>query len=38
VIDQGIVAITTSGSEQRLKEYQKVAQFKLTPKEVGGDF
>lgn len=34
VIDQGIVALTTSGSEQRLKAYQKVAQFKLTPKEV----
>jgi diketogulonate reductase-like aldo/keto reductase len=34
VIDQGIVALTTSGSEQRLKGYQKVAQFKLTPKEV----
>ena len=34
VIDQGIVALTTSGSEQRLKQYQKVAQFKLTPKEV----
>lgn len=34
VIDQGIVALTTSGSEDRLKAYQKVAQFKLTPKEV----
>ncbi len=34
VIDQGIVALTTSGSEQRLKAYLKVAQFKLTPKEV----
>lgn len=34
VIDQGIVALTTSGSEQRLKQYQKVAQFKLTPEEV----
>jgi diketogulonate reductase-like aldo/keto reductase len=34
VIDQGIVALTTSGSEQRLKGYQKIAQFKLTPKEV----
>lgn len=34
VIDQGIVALTTSASEQRLKGYQKVAQFKLTPKEV----
>jgi diketogulonate reductase-like aldo/keto reductase len=34
VIDQGIVALTTSASEQRLKGYQKVAQFKLTPEEV----
>jgi diketogulonate reductase-like aldo/keto reductase len=34
IIDQGIVALTTSGSEQRLKGYQKIAQFKLTPKEV----
>ena len=34
IIDQGIVALTTSASEQRLKGYQKVAQFKLTPKEV----
>jgi diketogulonate reductase-like aldo/keto reductase len=34
VIDQGIVALTTSGTEQRLKQYLKVAQFKLTPKEV----
>lgn len=34
VIDQGIVALTTSASEQRLKSYQKVAQFKLTPREV----
>jgi len=34
VIDQGLVAITTSSSEQRLKSYKKVAQFKLTPEEV----
>ena len=34
IIDQGIVALTTSGNEDRLKGYQKVAQFKLTPKEV----
>ncbi|KAH8657070.1 NADP-dependent oxidoreductase domain-containing protein [Tricladium varicosporioides] len=34
VIDQGVVALTTSGNEDRLKAYQKVAQFKLTPKEV----
>jgi diketogulonate reductase-like aldo/keto reductase len=34
VIDQGIVAITTSGSEARLKQYLKIADFKLTPEEV----
>jgi diketogulonate reductase-like aldo/keto reductase len=34
VIDQGIVALTTSGSEQRLKQYLKIADFKLTPEEV----
>lgn len=34
VLDQDIVALTTSGSEERLKQYQKVATFKLTPEEV----
>ncbi|CAG8982383.1 hypothetical protein HYALB_00007505 [Hymenoscyphus albidus] len=34
VIDQGIVVLTTSQSEDRLKAYQKVASFKLTPKEI----
>jgi len=35
VLDQGIVAITTSSNEQRLKQYQsKLPSFKLTPKEV----
>ncbi len=34
VIDKGIVALTTSGSEQRLQQYLKVTQFKLTPEEV----
>jgi diketogulonate reductase-like aldo/keto reductase len=34
VIDQDIVVITTSGNEQRLQEYKKVANFKLTPQEV----
>jgi diketogulonate reductase-like aldo/keto reductase len=34
VIDQGIVALTTSASEQRLKQYQKVNQFKLAPEEI----
>ena len=34
-LDQGIVAITTSSNEQRMKEYQsKLPSFKLTPKEV----
>ena len=30
VIDQGIVALTTSASVQRLKQYQKIELFKLT--------
>lgn len=34
VIDQGIVALTTSGSAERLKQYQKVTTFKLTQEEV----
>lgn len=34
-LDQGIVAITTSGNEERLKNFlAKVPRFKLTPKEV----
>lgn len=33
-MDQGVVALTTSAKEQRLKAYLKVADFKLTPKEV----
>jgi diketogulonate reductase-like aldo/keto reductase len=33
-IDQGVVALTTSDKEQRLKKYLKVAEFKLTPKEI----
>lgn len=33
-IDQGIVTLTTSDKEERLKNYLKVAEFKLTPKEV----
>lgn len=34
-IDQGIVAITTSSNEQRLKNYMtKVLSFKLTPEEI----
>lgn len=34
VIDQGIVALTTSASENRLKTYLNVTKFKLTPEEV----
>jgi diketogulonate reductase-like aldo/keto reductase len=34
VIDQGVVALTTSASEQRLRTYQNVTKFKLTPEEV----
>lgn len=34
VIDQGIVALTTSANEQRLKQYLKIDQFKLTPEEI----
>ena len=34
-MDQGIVAITTSSSEQRLQSYlAKLSNFKLTPKEI----
>ena len=34
VMDQGVVPITTSGKESRMKEYLGVAKFKLTPEEV----
>ncbi|KAJ9665358.1 hypothetical protein H2201_004435 [Coniosporium apollinis] len=33
-IDQDIVAITTSGKEQRLSDYLRCATFKLTPTEI----
>ena len=33
-IDQEIVAVTTSGKEQRLSDYLRATAFKLTPKEV----
>ena len=33
-IDQDVVPITTSGKEQRLSDYLRVAKFKLTPKEI----
>jgi diketogulonate reductase-like aldo/keto reductase len=34
-IDQDVVAVTTSGKEQRLSDYLRAATFKLTPVEVG---
>ena len=34
VIEQGVVPVTTSSSEQRLSDYLRVFTFKLTPKEV----
>jgi len=34
VLDQGLVVLTTSGSESRLKGYLGVENFKLTPEEV----
>jgi diketogulonate reductase-like aldo/keto reductase len=33
-IDQGVVTLTTTDKEQRLKSYLKVSEFKLTPKEI----
>jgi diketogulonate reductase-like aldo/keto reductase len=33
-IDQGVVALTTSDKEQRLKSYLKISEFKLMPKEI----
>ena len=33
-IDQGVVAVTTSGKEERMKDYLRVTTFKLTPREV----
>ncbi|KPI34989.1 NAD/NADP-dependent indole-3-acetaldehyde [Cyphellophora attinorum] len=34
VIDQGIVAVTTSSKEQRLSDYLRIFTFNLTPKEI----
>ncbi|KAL8735681.1 MAG: hypothetical protein Q9181_002744 [Wetmoreana brouardii] len=34
VLDQGIVAITTSGKEQRMSDMLRVVTFNLTPKEI----
>ena len=33
-IDQDVIAITTSGKEERLSDYLRAMTFKLTPKEV----
>ena len=33
-IDQDVVAITTSGKEQRMSDYMRSAAFKLTPAEI----
>jgi diketogulonate reductase-like aldo/keto reductase len=40
-IDKDVVAVTTSGKEQRLSDYLRTSTFKLTPEEVrwvGGKF
>jgi len=34
VIDQGIVAVTTSSNDGRLKQYLKTTEFKLTKEEI----
>ena len=33
-LDQGVVAVTTSGKEQRLSDYLRAMTFSLTPREV----
>jgi len=33
-VDQDVVAVTTSGKEQRLSDYLRAMTFKLTPKEI----
>jgi diketogulonate reductase-like aldo/keto reductase len=33
-VDQDVVAVTTSGKEQRLSDYLRSMTFKLTPAEV----
>ena len=33
-LDSGVIAITTSGKEQRLSDYLRAMTFSLTPKEV----
>ncbi|RKF58443.1 NADPH-dependent conjugated polyketone reductase C1 [Golovinomyces cichoracearum] len=34
IIDQGVVALTTSGHKERLEQYKKISQFKLTQEEL----
>lgn len=33
-VDQDVVAVTTSGKEQRMSDYLRALTFKLTPKEI----
>jgi len=33
-LDQGVIAITTSGKEERLSDYLRATTFSMTPKEV----
>ncbi|GAB7350319.1 hypothetical protein MBLNU459_g0951t1 [Dothideomycetes sp. NU459] len=33
-VDQDVVAVTTSGKEQRMSDYLRAMTFKLTPKEI----
>lgn len=35
-IDQDVVAITTSGKEQRMSDYLRAMTFKMTPAEIRG--
>lgn len=35
-VEQDVVAITTSGKEERLSDYLRAMSFKMTPKEVNG--
>lgn len=34
IVDQGVVAVTTSSKEQRLSDYLRIFTFNLTPKEL----
>jgi len=33
-VDQDVVAVTTSGKEQRMSDYLRAMTFKLTPREI----